>query len=104
MGGGDVKLFAALGALTSFDIRIGLEIQICAFVCAMCLALSRLLWTGQLRSTIGSAIDRVLRSTRLRPHGCRVAQPMTPHKLGVAILVSTLIQCGPQVADAWSGR
>lgn len=104
MGGGDVKLFAALGALTSFDIRIGLEIQICAFVCAMCLAIARSIWAGELRSTMSSAIEHVLRATRLRRPGCRGAKSMTPHRLGMAILVSTLLQCGPQVADAWSRR
>lgn len=101
MGGGDVKLFAALGALTGFDVRIGIEIQIYAFVFAMLLVLAQLARKGKLHSTLRSAIGIVLRSMRSQNTEHPPAESMTQHRLGVAISLSTLLECLPPIAHVW---
>jgi prepilin peptidase CpaA len=53
MGGGDVKLFAGLGA--AFGWRTGLEIELRAFVLALILACFMLAWRGQLLRMLGNS-------------------------------------------------
>lgn len=54
MGGGDVKLFAAIGALTG--PVVGLEAQLLALVAASVWALGRLTWRGRLFQTLRNAL------------------------------------------------
>lgn len=90
MGMGDLKLFAALGAL--LGVELGLEAEFLAFVVGCFYALGRLGWDGKLlgtlRNTIFVAANPVL-PTRLR----RELPPEMLHKLrfGGAIFGGTMI-------------
>jgi prepilin peptidase CpaA len=52
-GGGDVKLFAAIGAVAG--ISIGIEAQLCTFVAAALISLGRLAWRGRLLRTLSNS-------------------------------------------------
>jgi prepilin peptidase CpaA len=58
MGGGDVKLLAAAGAIAGPGV--GLELQLSAYLAAMLHALCMLSWRGQLLSSVAAA-PRALR-------------------------------------------
>ena len=99
MGGGDVKLFAALGAITGFDLLIGLEIQLVAFVTAMIFVTCALAWRKCLRTTLRRILVSIVSvasvgRSELRTEG---ASP-TPVRLGSAILVAT----GLELYANWS--
>jgi len=77
MGGGDVKLFAALGALTAYDPLAGLQIQLTAFIVAM----------------VGTVSARVLRLGEPgRPTVDSKLRDTGSVRLGGFILVATLLQ------------
>jgi len=61
MGGGDVKLLGALGAITSFDLLAGLEIQLSAFAIALVVAFAALAWRGRLASWVWTIVVRPMR-------------------------------------------
>jgi prepilin peptidase CpaA len=89
IGGGDVKLFAALGALGG--PALGLEIQLSAFVLLVVFALVRLAFRGRLLVVLLTAlrmlVQRLLPSPLL-PKGWRgtsEAQPLTEMRMGPAI-------------------
>jgi prepilin peptidase CpaA len=105
MGGGDVKLFGALGAITGFDLLVGIEIQLGAFVVAIVFACAALAWRGALLKTLGTALTLALNP--LLPMRCRreVSGPLAaPVRLGGAILVATGVFAAPQLMLAWSER
>ena len=52
-GGGDVKLFAALGGVAG--LSVGIEAQLCTFAAAALVSLGRLAWNGRLLATLTSA-------------------------------------------------
>jgi prepilin peptidase CpaA len=93
MGGGDVKLFAALGALHGQDLAAGLRIQLLAFAAAMLGALWLHLRHRRLRATL----RRVALITR---HALARRQPLPTLeedgvgalRLGGFVLVATLLQ------------
>lgn len=91
MGGGDVKLFAALGAVAGFNPLVGVQIQLTAFVMAMFLALCRQAWRGQLLTTLASAVALLL--NRVLPLRCQlrvVDNLRTTVRMGGAILLATV--------------
>lgn len=103
MGGGDVKLLAALGAITSFDLLAGLEIQLGAFGVALGLALAILAWKGVLLRSLWAAgvssINCVLpRRWKLESK----EEPRTAIRMGGAILVATTLFALPRLALVWS--
>ena len=103
MGGGDVKLFGALGAVTGFDLLVGIEIQLTALVVAMVAACGALAWNGVLLRTLGNALAQAFHPVlpaRLRQGRC--AALSTRVRMGGAILVATAILTGPYLASAWS--
>jgi len=104
IGGGDVKLFGALGAITGFDLLLGLEIQLAALVVAMLVACGGLAWRGVLLRTLGNAFVQPLNP--LLPVRCR-QQPcdalFTPVRMGGAIFVAAGVFAAPYLAAAWSG-
>jgi prepilin peptidase CpaA len=88
MGGGDVKLFAALGAL--LHMMGGLEAQTYAFLAAAVLAPAKLAAQGQLFRTLANTAALALNP--LRPKAKRKAIPeamVTWYRLGPAIFVGT---------------
>lgn len=98
MGGGDVKLFAALGALTGFDPLLGLRIELGAFATAMIGALFVLSWNRQLFLVIRRAFANAfpLDAMRLRK-ACSSAESPTPVKLGGPVLIATVAHCAPHL-------
>jgi prepilin peptidase CpaA len=103
MGGGDVKLFGALGAITGFDPFAGLEIQLGALGVATVLGLGMLAWQGVLLRGLWSAFAMLL--NRLLPRRWRFAvgtEMLTPIRMGGAILVATAVFALPHLALAWS--
>lgn len=101
IGGGDIKLFIALGAL--LGPTQGLEAELSAFLLLGLFALFRLAFLGQLgrtlitslRVTIGFAIPR------LRLTGTELDSPMTAMRMGPAIAVATVTVLGLPYITKW---
>lgn len=90
IGGGDVKLFAALGSI--LQVRVGIEAETYAFFAAAFLAPARLAFEGKLWSTIKSA--GLLSVNVFMPKGKQYAvstEAMSWFKLGPSIFVGTLV-------------
>ncbi|MGD8825033.1 MAG: A24 family peptidase [Myxococcales bacterium] len=90
MGGGDVKLFAALGGVTGFDPLAGLEIQLVAFGIGLVFALAGLAWKRSLwRFLWKNLASRPADSG----HSCSSGDPTTPAtlRMGGAILMATAL-------------
>lgn len=90
MGGGDVKLLAAIGAVVR--PMVGIEAEFYAFAAAAILAPARLAWEGKLLRTLGNSM--ALAVNPLLPKGKRREVPkeaMTWFRFGPAIAVGTAI-------------
>jgi prepilin peptidase CpaA len=104
MGGGDVKVFGALGAITGFDLLVGIEIQLGAVVVAMLVACGVLAWKGALLRTLGNAFMlglNPLLPTRWRQEPCDMMS--VPIRMGGAIFVATGLFAAPYLLVAWGG-
>jgi prepilin peptidase CpaA len=90
MGGGDVKLFAALGALAGPGM--GLEIQLLSMSSALAWGLCVLAYRGKLFSMIGRA-GRVLLGLFWPParHKAPAEHELTSMRIGLAIFAGSLI-------------
>lgn len=102
IGAGDVKLFAALGALA--QPSLGLEILTWAFVIALLMAPVALLYRGKLFATLKNVGTLALNA--LRPEKDKSAvtvETMTWFKLGPAILLATLLTVILHAKDALAG-
>lgn len=102
MGGGDVKLLAALGAITSFDLLAGLEIQLSAFAVALVVAFATLAWQGRLLRWLWAASVRPLRTLVpwLGVSG-QTVDHRTSVRMGGAILIATGIFVVPRLVLVW---
>lgn len=88
MGGGDVKLFAAIGAL--LHPLAGLEAETYAFVAAAVLAMTKLAWQGTLLRTLGNTTALVMNPLRRKEAKREVPQEMRAwFRLGPAIFIGT---------------
>jgi prepilin peptidase CpaA len=88
MGGGDVKLFAALGA--ALNPLAGLEAETYAFVAAMLLAPAKLAWEGTLLRTLGRTLSLVANPLRREAHQKPLpAEALTWFRLGPAVFLGT---------------
>jgi prepilin peptidase CpaA len=88
MGGGDLKLFAALGALC--QPLIGIEAEMYAFVVAALVAPARLAYEGRLLAVLKNSLSLLLNP--FRPKDARREVPpemMTWFRLGPAVFVGT---------------
>ncbi len=88
MGGGDVKLLAALGA--ALHPLAGLEAETYAFVAAMLLAPAKLAWEGTLLRTLARTLALVVNP--LRKKAARVNVPdemLTWFRLGPSVFLGT---------------
>jgi prepilin peptidase CpaA len=90
MGGGDLKLFAAIGALC--HPMLGIEIQMYSLVSAAVAALARLAYQGQLFRTLGGSLALLLNP--FRSPGQRrepPAEAMVWFRMGPAIFAGALL-------------
>jgi len=90
IGGGDLKLFAALGAIC--QPTIGVEIQLYSFVAATLIAPARLAYEGKLFRTFKNA--GTLIANMVRPAEKRTSvdeDAMSWFRMGPAVLIGTLL-------------
>lgn len=100
LGGGDVKLFAALGSLAG--VALGIEAQLYGFLAAGVFALFWLTWNGKLWRTFANSF--FLATNVLLPESRRRAiepELMSSLRLGVSIFAGTTLAVGMRVVDAW---
>ncbi len=100
IGGGDVKLFAALGALEG--PLVGLQIELCACILLSTFALLRLAFAGKLLRVLGNALR--LFANPLLP--ARFRKPLSPEaltelRMGPAILGAVFYACFANQLARW---
>ena len=100
MAGGDVKLFAALGAVGG--IYLGLEAQFLSLVAASIYALGQLAWNGRLLTSLGNSLYIGLNPVlprRLR----KTIAPELMHRirLGAAVLLGSAIAIFEKHRELW---
>jgi prepilin peptidase CpaA len=89
MGGGDLKLFAALGALC--QPLLGIEAEMYSFVAAAVLAPARLAYDGQLSRVLGNSLALLTNPLRARERRREVPpEMMSWFRLGPAILLGMI--------------
>ena len=101
MGGGDLKLFAALGAVVGAGV--GLEIQLGSLLLAALYALGRLAWQGKLLRTLYSSFWLLLNA--FLPAGRRrEVRPelMTSLRMGGAILAASFLSFLSRAPLEWT--
>lgn len=97
MGGGDVKLFAAIGALCGFEV--GLDIVLHSFVVAAILAVAVVVYKGKLlrmMKNVGTVFLNLLRRAK-KPVA---EETFTAYRMGPAIFLATALE----VLLRWRGR
>lgn len=88
LGGGDVKLLAAIGAL--LRPMIGVEAVFYAFVAAALLALAQMAWQGKLLRVLGNALSLAVNPLRKKEQRREIApEMMTWARMGPAIALGT---------------
>jgi len=100
MAGGDVKLFAALGAV--LGVFGGIEAQFLAFIAGALFALGRLAWRGRLLRTLGNSFYVGLNP--ILPKKWRREIPvelLESTRLGVAIFVGTVLASLNRTSIIW---
>lgn len=102
MGGGDVKLFAALGALTGCDPLVGLRIQFLALVAAMLGVVCTHARRGRLPTTLYAALGRTALAFRGRqPRPTLEDRDAVRVRLGGSILAATLFHAAALLSADW---
>jgi len=90
MGGGDVKLLAALGAATG--LRLGLEVELTAFVLVALYAPARMAYEGRLLRLLGNSVALLVNP--LLPKSRRRDVPealLTSLPFGPAVFLASLL-------------
>ncbi|GAB5547362.1 MAG: A24 family peptidase [Sandaracinaceae bacterium] len=100
MAGGDVKLFAALGAVGGY--ALGLEAQFLSLVVASIYAVGQLTWNGRLATSLGNSVFIGLNPVLPRKWR-RTPPPELMHRirLGAAIAFGTLIAVFGRHREFW---
>jgi prepilin peptidase CpaA len=89
-GGGDVKLFAAIGAL--LGLSIGLEAELLTFLATALVSLGRLAWDGKLLRTLANSL--YLGVNPILPQRLRrevAPELMTAVRLGGFVFIGTFV-------------
>jgi prepilin peptidase CpaA len=90
IGGGDVKLLAAIGALCR--PMVGIEAEFYAFMAAAIIAPARLAWEGKLLRVLGNTLALVINPFLPKKKRREIAPEMlTSIRFGPAIFAGTLI-------------
>ena len=103
MGGGDVKLFGALGAVMGFDLLLGVEVQLAACAAALVVASAALVWKGALTSTLNNALVVALGPVlprRWRREPCNALA--VPIRMGGPVFAATVFLAAPHLLLAWA--
>lgn len=99
LGGGDVKLLAALGAL--LGPRLGLDAEVYGFVAGALVFLGILTWEGRLFATVKGCFAMLLNPFRkAEQRTARPAALSTRLRLGPSIAAGTLVAIGLHAAGA----
>lgn len=97
MGGGDVKLFAAIGA--ACHTTVGLEAETYSFLAALVLAPAYLAWRGTLLSTLANTAKLVTNPFRAKASRREVpAELLTWFRLAPAIFLGCVLTLALRVA------
>lgn len=100
MGGGDVKLFAAIGAL--LGALVGIEAQMYSFVIAAVVAPIRLAYEGRLLSVLGNSLALLFNPLRSREKRRELPSEMlTSVRLGPAIFIGTALTVTIHLPKIW---
>jgi len=90
IGGGDVKLLAAMGALCG--PMVGIEAVFYAFVAAAIYAPARLVYEGKLFRTIGNAFYILINPVLPKPRRKEISpEMMTELRFGPSVLIGALL-------------
>jgi prepilin peptidase CpaA len=90
MGGGDVKLLAALGAI--LGPRLGLDAEFYAFVIGALYVPAKLAWEGKLLATLAGVLRTLLNPLRAKDARKPLPETMTMRvRLGPAICAGTVL-------------
>ena len=90
IGAGDVKLFAAIGALC--QVILGIEAEVYSFFAVALIAPARLAYDGKLLRTLRNSL--VLMRNSVVPKGMQIPienEAMTEFRMGPAIVIGTLV-------------
>jgi prepilin peptidase CpaA len=89
MGGGDLKLFAAIGAL--LQPLLGIEAEAYGLLAGAIIALANMAYRGTLLRTIGSSFSLLLNPLRARENRREIPQEaLTWFRLGPSIFIGTV--------------
>lgn len=100
MAGGDVKLFAAIGAVGG--VYVGIEIQLLSLIAAAIYAIGQLAWNGKLLSSLTSSFFLGLNPILPRRFRRRIpTELMHRIRLGAAIFLGTLIVLSGRHPTVW---
>jgi prepilin peptidase CpaA len=100
IGGGDVKLAAAIGALSG--PMQGLEIEFAALVALAVLALARIAYEGKLLRVFGNVLYLLTNPLRPRAHRKAIApESLTEMRMGPGIALGVLVVLGSEHLLQW---
>ena len=100
-GGGDVKLFAAIGAVGG--LAVGIEAQLITFMAAALISLGRLAWNGRLLRTLYNSTFLGLNPILPQKYRREVApELMTMVRLGAFAFVGTAVALLLRYPMPWS--
>lgn len=89
LGGGDVKLLAAIGALLGF--RLGLDAEFYGFVIGALYVPAKLAWQGRLLATVAGGLRALVNPLRRKEERAEVPEGLRMRvRLGPAICAGTL--------------
>lgn len=101
MGGGDVKLFAAIGAL--LGPKLALEAQFASFAVAAFLALVMMAWRGTMFRTLSNMVLTLLGPLVPEPRRPEVSAELTSTmRIGFAIFIGTTLVLITSHAGMWA--
>lgn len=103
MAGGDVKVFAAIGAVGG--MYLGLEVELLALVCASIYAIGQLAWSGRLWQSLANSFFLGLNPV-LPKRWRRTMSSALMHRirLGAAIALGSVIALLGHHPEIWHGE
>ncbi len=102
IGGGDVKLVAAIGAIAL--PFVGLEIELLGFVCGGVYALGRLAWEGRLLHTLGNSLYLAVNPILPRKYRRTITPTlMSTVRMGVPMMVGAIAALGARYPQLFLG-